>query len=208
MQWTCGRSRKLKKNINLECDKNILELTDITSLLSKTNRNVLDIGFGSGDSVLADLEHGSHVLGCEIFKPAVYETLDKILKFGYDLSKSHFYIGFVDELLKFLKTPVFAEVKMLFPDPWHKNKHSKRRFYNIPYFDLLIFRVLCNKGRFVFASDIEYMYVNARKLFLSQLFTIEDAIFDAYEACPYRTAYCKKGFEAGRKVYSMVATKI
>ena len=243
MAWTCGRSRKLKRVDTFDYTKYIMNLNCLGEICENLPNNVektLDIGFGTGDSVMEGLLQGNIVIGCEIFKPAIVETIRKIrshdqrmqnvnskhethikqecINRNMDLmlQRTFLFMGFMDDLFSIIKYPLFDQVKILFPDPWPKQKHSKRRCYQIPFLDLKICRLLKNGGKFIFASDIKYMHDNMRKAFDSYkseshydspYFDIKSEIYNTYDSCPYKTSYCKKGFSAGRSTYEMVAIK-
>ncbi|QEK37854.1 hypothetical protein FZC35_00430 [Candidatus Cytomitobacter indipagum] len=207
MTWTCGRSRKLKNNLAKNCEKNICNnenIRDVINNIPKEKKLCLDIGFGSGASVMQTLkDENTVVVGCEIFKPAILQTLMSV----NDNSKVFLFMSFIDDLIKKIPSCSFDEIKMLCPDPWPKYKHRMRRCYNIYNFDLKIARILKGKGKFIMASDISEMTLNMVKLFDSPIFNIECNKYTDYDSCPHKTDYCRKGFRAGRDVNEMISIK-
>lgn len=208
MAWTCGRSRKLKSKINQDYEKHICDSMDIREIINSVDDDkklYLDIGFGSGASIFQTMQDSNAiVIGCEIFKPAILQTLAKI----EDKGCVFLFMSFIDDLLNFIPSCSFHEIKMLFPDPWPKYKHRMRRCYNIPNFDLKIARILKGGGRFITVSDIADISYNMTKLFDNPIFKVKCKQYESYDVCPYKTYYCKKGFEAGRIAHEMVAKKI
>ncbi len=203
MSWSCGRSRKLKNSIYENLDKYIKTNENIEFPKDTNIKICLDIGFGTGDSILKTLEEKSFVIGCEIFKPAILQTLSKI----DDKSRVTMHMSFIGDLIKKIPSASIDEVKILFPDPWPKYKHRMRRCYNLMHFDLQVARILKNSGQFIFASDIFNMFDGINKVFKNDYFTTYQNQYNSYENCPYKTSYAKKGFTAGRKVYELIAKK-
>src|SRR5690606_35722330 len=62
------------------------------------------------------------------------------------------------QLLDWLPTASIDGIDLLYPDPWPKRRHWKRRFVSVANLDRFA-RVLRPGGRFRFASDID-SYVN------------------------------------------------
>ncbi|WP_187440046.1 class I SAM-dependent methyltransferase [Candidatus Cytomitobacter primus] len=207
MAWSCGRSRKLKSNIEQDYAKYLYSTNKINEIINmhKENRRIcLDIGFGAGDSIIQTLMNGkSIVIGCEIFKPAIFHTLTRV----EDKDRVFLCMAFINDLIQSLPLNSFDEIKMLCPDPWPKYKHRMRRCYNIRKFDLEIVKILKKEGIFTLASDIKSITQNMVNLFNSPYFDIAQNEYTTYDECPHKTEYCKKGFNAGRHVYEMIARK-
>ena len=107
--------------------------------LKKTNPNDLfksivdirlEIGFGMGDFLFEKaLAHPNiGFIGCEVFENGVSSLLAKIIKFEITNVRIHF--GNCLDLIYNLNLSTLNEIYVLFPDPWPKNKHKKRRFFN------------------------------------------------------------------------------
>ncbi len=67
-------------------------------------------------------------IGCEIFENGVASLLNRIIKFKISNIRIHF--GNCLDLIYNLNYSTLNEIYVLFPDPWPKNKHKKRRFFN------------------------------------------------------------------------------
>ncbi len=205
MSWSCGRSRKLK-NFDQNLNQYILsgdQAEDFSAFTSKNLELHLDIGFGIGDSIVQTLEKESvFVIGCEIFKPAILNTL-KIV----DPSRVALFMEYSNNFLSKIPSASISEIKMLFPDPWPKHKHRMRRCYNIKRLDLQIARILKSDGKFIFASDVFNIAKGMKNLFSSDFFKIESNQYNSYDECPHKTSYARKGFIAGRNVHEMIISK-
>lgn len=97
----------------------------------------LEIGFGKGEHLAWQAAHHPHVgvIGCEPFATGVAslladietKTLDNIRLFTEDAAW----------LLETLKPACLSRVFLLFPDPWPKKRHNKRRFVSPDRLNLL-----------------------------------------------------------------------
>jgi tRNA (guanine-N7-)-methyltransferase len=113
----------------------------------------LEIGFGGGEHLASRARAQTDVgfIGCEPFLNGVAKLLIEIDEDNLDNIAVH------DEdardVLEALPDQCLAQVYLLYPDPWHKNRHNKRRFISPENLDQ-VFRVLRPGGRFLVASDI------------------------------------------------------
>lgn len=113
----------------------------------------LEIGFGGGEHLLAqaEAEPGVGFIGCEAFVNGMAKTLAGIEARGIANVRVHF--GDATELLHWLPDGSVARVDLLYPDPWPKRRHWKRRFVQDASVAKLA-RILRIGGEFRFATDI------------------------------------------------------
>ena len=90
----------------------------------------LEIGFGGGEHLLWQSRHNSNValIGCEPFEDGVIKVLTVIT--AEDLTNIRIHMGDVRDILRSLKPDCLDRAFILFPDPWPKRKHRKRRLVN------------------------------------------------------------------------------
>ena len=119
---------------------------------------VLEIGFGGGEHLIhrAKLHPEIGFIGCEPFVNGMAKASQAI---GTNkLTNIRLYDEDATQLLEWLPDRSISRVDLLYPDPWPKKRHWKRRFLNgdnVKRFH----RILEDGGQFRFASDIE-SYVN------------------------------------------------
>jgi tRNA (guanine-N7-)-methyltransferase len=87
----------------------------------------LEIGFGAGEHLAAQAEQhpGIGFIGCEVFENGIARLIGKIARQGLDNIRV-----FADDarlLLDCLRPASIGRVFILFPDPWPKQRHHKRR---------------------------------------------------------------------------------
>ena len=118
----------------------------------------LEIGFGGGEHLIdqAAKAPDTGFIGVEPFINGMAKALSAIDEAGLDN------IRLFDEdaarLLDWLPGGQFARVDLLYPDPWPKRRHWKRRFVSPENLERIV-RLLEPGGEFRFASDIDH-YVN------------------------------------------------
>ncbi|GLS31621.1 tRNA (guanine-N7-)-methyltransferase [Mesorhizobium albiziae] len=118
----------------------------------------LEIGFGGGEHLLNDaaINPGSGLIGVEPFINGMAKLMTILAErpgpnvrvFNDDAT----------QLLDWLPSASLEGIALLYPDPWPKKKHWKRRFVSAINLDRFA-RVLKPGGVFRFASDID-TYVN------------------------------------------------
>jgi tRNA (guanine-N7-)-methyltransferase len=118
----------------------------------------LEIGFGGGEHLIhrAAEQPATGFIGVEPFVNSMAKLLAKVQEIGLQNIRVH--DDDATEVLDWLPSGSIDQIDLLYPDPWPKRKHWKRRFVsdvNLARFH----RVLKPGGLFCFASDID-TYVN------------------------------------------------
>jgi tRNA (guanine-N7-)-methyltransferase len=87
----------------------------------------LEIGFGGGEHLLWQARSNPHIglIGCEPFEDGVVKVLSVIEQ--EKLSNIRVYADDARPLLRWLPDAGIARTFILFPDPWPKKRHQKRR---------------------------------------------------------------------------------
>ena len=119
-------------NLSLPC-------TEPASLFTTpTKRLGLEIGFGAGEHLLHQLERQETTgfIGCEPFVNGMARLLDYALDHpGRD--RLRVYEGDARDVIDWLPDRTLDSVYLLYPDPWPKLKHEKRRFMGVDTLRLL-----------------------------------------------------------------------
>lgn len=118
----------------------------------------LEIGFGGGENLISEaVRHPlTGFIGVEPFVNSMAKTMVALA--GRPLPNLRVYDDDATQLLDWLPAASLSGIDLLYPDPWPKKKHWKRRFVNPVNLDRFA-RVLKPGGIFRFASDIG-SYVN------------------------------------------------
>lgn len=114
---------------------------------------VVEIGFGNGDHLAdtAAAEPDKNFLGIEVHRPGVGRLLQRVEREGLTSVRA-ICSDAVEVLTDVLPAGSVSEVYVLFPDPWHKKRHHKRRIIQTPFAEVLA-RVLAQDGVLKLATD-------------------------------------------------------
>jgi tRNA (guanine-N7-)-methyltransferase len=160
-------------------------------------RRWLEIGFGGGEHLAhqAELHPDISFIGAEPFVNGVAKLLALVEEKNLTNVKVHDHDA--RPLLEALPASSFERIYLLYPDPWPKSRHNKRRFVSeetLAHFH----RLLQPDGLFLFASDIDD-YVSWTRSHVAQHggFTEEGDPAEPYENW-IETRYENKARREGR----------
>jgi tRNA (guanine-N7-)-methyltransferase len=161
----------------------------------------LEIGFGGGEHLAAQAaaHPDTGFIGCEPFINGMAKALALIET--QKLANIRLHFGDASDLLAWLPAGALARVDLLYPDPWPKRRHWKRRFVQETRIAELA-RVLRPGGVFRFATDWpDYAAWTLERLMRSPLFAWTAERADDWRV-PWpgfsRTRYEAKAVQAGR----------
>jgi tRNA (guanine-N7-)-methyltransferase len=138
----------------LAIDLSIPPPSDLSVLFPHPVGNVrLEIGFGGGEHLVAEAQARPDVgfIGCEPFVNGVAKALAAIDACGRDNIRLH--AGDATELFPWLPPASLSRIDLIYPDPWPKRRHWKRRFVQDDSI-AKIAKVLQPGGEFRFVTDI------------------------------------------------------
>jgi len=167
----------------------------------------LEIGFGNGAS-LADMaanEPDADFIGIEVHRPGVGSLLRKLEERGIDNVRV-FCHDAVEILEHNIADGCLHRVLLLFPDPWPKKKHHKRRLVQ-PAFVALVARKLNADGHFHMATDWQPYAEHMLKVMEASQNFINCRGTGQYSDRPdYRpvTKFEKRGQRLGHAVWDLV----
>ena len=112
----------------------------------------LEIGFGSGEHLAAQAAENATIgfIGSEVFLNGVASLLRHVG--AAKLANVRVFDEDVRFLLPHLPDAAISRISLLFPDPWPKTRHAKRRFVN-PEMLQECARLLIDGGELRIASD-------------------------------------------------------
>ena len=175
-----GRFRGRKKNhlvLQRDLDRYIFnKKTDINS----HNYNILDIGSGSGENAifLSTNKINSKIITCELFEDGNYNLCHQIIK--NKIENISLYRGNVLEFFDTIQPLLmFDEIWILFPDPWPKIRHHKRRLIQNSFFKK-INPFLKKTGKLMIASDSD-SYIES---ILKTIYDMQDLFYWNNQALP------------------------
>ena len=141
----------------------------------------LEIGFGGAEHLIdqAKANPRTGFIGGDAFVNAIAKALAAIDAGALGNVRLHF--GDAIELIDWLPAGSLARIDLLYPDPWPKRRHWKRRFIQDDNLARLA-RILKAGGELRFATDIADYAVHA----LSRVLRSSDFVWTAERACDWR----------------------
>ena len=152
-----GRSKGRGKNNAITNDAISIKVKKIDPL----KYNIIDIGAGYGESTLAisKTDSGKQIIACEKFIDGINKIAEK--SFQHSLNNISIFHGNVHQLLdEYCTHNSIFEIWILFPDPWPKKRHFKRRLINVNFF---------NKLRFFLKKDAIIHIASDSKSYISDI---------------------------------------
>lgn len=153
---------------------------------------ILEIGFGNGENILKLSQDypDAGIIGVEPFKNSCIKLIRDIKEGA--IKNIFVFNDDVKNLDAVLEEKSLSRVYILFPDPWPKKKHNKRRLLNEDFFRWLVSKT---REEIVFATDNEDYFASvlefAGRYGKIRIENDEDVIAN--------TRYRQKALEAGRK---------
>lgn len=175
---------------------------DVAKVLNK-DFVVVDFGSGMGTHTLqlALSDPNVGVLAIDVHTVGLIAVVDTATDLGLSNIRTHHGDG-LDVLKEMLLPESVDEIHVLFPDPWPKARHHKRRLITPLFLDLAI-RILKPKGRLVFVTDDESYFESAASAITSyEVFEVE---FNDWEI-PV-TTYHQRAIRLGHKISQLSARK-
>ena len=148
----------------------------------------LEIGFGGAEHLIAQAQTNPRIgfIGCEPFVNGMAKALVAIDEFK--LANIRLHHGDAVDLLEWLPAGSIARIDLLYPDPWPKRRHWKRRFVNEDNVAALA-RILRPAGEFRFATD----WANYAEWTLLRLLRARDFAWPAERADDWRKPWADFG---------------
>ena len=175
------------------------------------NKKFLEIGFGYGENLIHLSKNNSDtsIIGCEVYEPGIANLVEKIeiekLKNIYIYPKNIF------SLFDNLEKNSFQKVFILYPDPWPKKKHFKRRLISEILLEK-IYEILKKNGLiFISTESSDYLNIILYTFFLNKNFLwVNKKITNCYKRPKelIESKYERKGIIKSNKKYFLKFKKI
>ncbi|MGH8031891.1 MAG: tRNA (guanosine(46)-N7)-methyltransferase TrmB [Luteimonas sp.] len=126
---------------------------DFDAVFGRHAPRVVEIGFGNGEALRYAAAHDRtrDYIGIEVHAPGVGRLLNALGDDGSDHVRVYHHDA-VEVLAHEIADASLDEIRIYFPDPWHKKRHNKRRLLQ-PEFAALMVRKLRIAGRLHLATD-------------------------------------------------------
>ncbi len=203
-----------KKALSELLDRYQLPLTDakltLLTIFPESNRFAIEIGFGDGEVLVqqAMQNEDTGYLGIEVYRPGVGKCL-----LGLDRNSiRNVRISTADArdvLNQQVPSNSVDEFMILFPDPWPKARHRKRRLINADFIELCVDRLVAG-GTILITTDSSD-YADQISQALTQNSNLErlelERQFAQNQADP-KTRYARKALQSGHSVFEFLYTRL
>ena len=206
-----SRSSKKNKKILSIADKTIIwseeNFKDFKFLFSDASKLNLEIGFGDGilliDQSLNNPDES--FIGIEVFETGLANTYCKIIK--SNIKNLKLIQGDVIQILsKNNSKKIFDLILILFPDPWPKSKHKKRRLLKSDFF-IDLQSLLKKDGKIIIKTDCQD-YAEEIIETLNKLKHKYDHIFESNDLKEFKTKYEKIALKENRLINKFLIPSI
>ena len=209
-------SRKTKRFNSFDLENyefffNEINFSDTKKKLVKSCQNVnLEIGFGKGENL---------IFQSQIKKKDIFLAIDPFISGGLNLKKkieifkiSNIFFSNLtfSQFFEIVGDVNFKKIFILFPDPWPKKKHKKRRLINEEFVKNLD-KITLKHSEILIASDDEDYSNQISKSFSRQNFfklvlrTSDKQTFQDYKIYP--TKYFRKAKRENRRINLFIYQK-
>ncbi len=199
-----GRLTKSQKNALQDYSSNYIldtnnSSTDLNACFDSEQHNlVIEIGFGDGvvliESALKNPD--KNFIGIEVYDSGLGQCLNAINK--HKIKNIRLIYGDAVEVFEqFITKQSVEKINILFPDPWPKKRHHKRRLINKRFLALLS-KSLINKGIVNVSTDWEDYAQQIELTFKesNQFKEIKSELRD------FKTKFEKRGIKLGHKIFN------
>jgi tRNA (guanine-N7-)-methyltransferase len=178
---------------------------DLDHAFGRRAPRLIEIGFGSGEALFAYAQAHPEVdcLGIEVHRPGAGHLLLQVHQAGMTNMRVSCHDA-VEVLTQQLTPASIDAVHILFPDPWHKKRHHKRRLIQTEFVDVLA-HVIKSGGVLRLATDWQD-YAEHMRAVLDTHAQFANAAAAGYAARPDErpvTRFERRGQRLGHGVWDM-----
>lgn len=186
------------------------QAVDLNALFERSAPTWLEIGFGNGDVLLnmASNHPDVNVVGVEVHESGIGHALIGLEEQAIDNIR-YVQHDAMEVLENMLMPQSLDQVLLLFPDPWHKKKHHKRRIVQQDFLDAVA-RTLKPGGILHCATDwADYAQWMIERLEADERFTNRAGPGSASPRPEWRpvTRFEKRGHRLGHEVVDLLYTR-
>ena len=185
---------------------NDLDLYKIKIKDLKNKNVVLDIGFGNGEytAAYANAFQEKHIIATEVYLSGIGSLIGLINK--YKISNISIFDEDVRLLMDEMPKEFLDSVNILFPDPWQKAKHHKRRLIGEDFLCQLHPLLKPNAKIFVRTDWADYAeQISELPEVMSSHFRLERTQNIEFE---FETRFHQRAIKEGREINSFLFSKL
>ncbi len=198
-----GRVKSRKISIIKESSfKKYLKTKNINRLNSK-KKLILEIGIGMGENLiyLSKKNIKKNIIGVDPFKNGMVNVSDYCI--NNNIQNIYLYPYVFQKFINKFNKLRFDIIYVLFPDPWPKKRHKKRRIINEEFLKT-IFAILKKKGKVFFSTDNLDYFMNVKTI-IKKFSNIK--VKKINKIVTIKTKFYLKAEKKGNKINSLLFSK-
>ena len=170
------------------------------SKLNLKKKLILEIGIGMGENLiyLSKKNKQKKVIGVDPFKNGMVNVSDYCIQ--NNIKNIYLYPFVFQKFFNRFKKLRFSIIYILFPDPWPKKKHHKRRIINENFLKQIL-KILMINGK-VFLTTDNFNYFNSIKNILKKFNKVK--VKKEKKIVTIKTKYYLKAERKGNTINSLV----
>lgn len=183
-----------------------LEKLNLSQPFTQSGKLIVELGIGNGELLFhrAKENPNDRFIGVEVFKNGLRTLVNNIEK--EKLTNARILNFDARDVLEKLEANSVDELIVLYPDPWPKARHKKRRIINQEFLELAS-HVIKEDGTLFLTTDIpDYAVWMLKEVYTHGEFFPSAISPDQWSKKPtwwHSTRYEQKAFKAGRKPWYM-----
>ncbi|MDA8562025.1 tRNA (guanosine(46)-N7)-methyltransferase TrmB [Gammaproteobacteria bacterium] len=184
---------------------------DFEKTFKRKAKNTLEIGFGSGYSLIemAKLKPEENFIGIETYKPGIGVLFQSIEKEKLTNIRVY-YADAIDIIKACIPDNSLDAIQIFFPDPWRKRRHHKRRLIQVDFINLITNKLI-NGGELHLATDWEDYALHMMSV-LSSINNLKNLSGDKNYSersskRPVVTKFEQRGYKSGHKIRELLFCK-
>lgn len=193
-----SRRSRLKSDVDEILEKYSIQNSkeSIEKIVNSQKRIWVEIGFGNGENMLHQMLNETDLLfiGCEPYLKGVSRLLINIE--AYNIKNILIWTEDARELIANFPDNSVERFFILFPDPWPKRSHNKRRLINTEFLNLLAKKILITGEIFIATDHQDYAEWIASHIKQCNSLIYREDDFTSYTL----TKYHKRALKDQRKV--------
>lgn len=171
-------------------------------LSGQSDKVFVEIGFGNGEVIaqIAEQNPTWYCLGIDVYRPGIGALINRCLR--TDLKNVRIVEKEATTVLEAMPDSTIDLLFVLFPDPWPKKRHHRRRLVNAEFVELLQIKI-SETGIVYFATDAGDYAEQIQGVMNAHFSRIE---IDQIQPIP-QTRYRQKAMEAGYTIWDLVYSR-
>lgn len=180
---------------------------NFTSIFCSSSPVILEIGFGSGESLINNAINfpNKNFLGIEVYKSGIGSCLNYIKSYKIDNLKIICYDA-VEVIDKMIVNNSLSKIQIFFPDPWPKHRHHKRRMIQASFLKKVLKKLIIG-GILHIATDSENYsdYILQTIKYIKNYIKLpKNKFFSELVMLRKATKFEKKAHSLGNKIFDLI----